>query len=241
MKKEYKNLNKLYEGIDFGKKPFNLSWGAYSWSRDPMLRKVAEFLVPGNVLDDGGGFGYFEMFVPNHNYYNLDISPAMLKHCRAKNKILGSGENLPFGDETFDNVVSIGVLRHVIDEQAYLDEAVRVLKPGGRFVLATPREGWLFSFLKTWLFWTTLLYFIWYLTHRLKVVMKKEKPSLKIPNRMYSEKWLGEQLKKRGLKVLYQTRCTKDLPGIEWRWFSEKFVDAEKYGRFSFFVCKKPN
>jgi SAM-dependent methyltransferase len=40
---------------------------------------------------------------------------------------------LPFDDETFDAVLSCGVLEHVEDPDASLDEIRRVLTPGGTF------------------------------------------------------------------------------------------------------------
>ena len=41
--------------------------------------------------------------------------------------------NLPFGDETFDVVLSFGVLEHVPDDRSSLKEINRILKPNGLF------------------------------------------------------------------------------------------------------------
>ena len=45
--------------------------------------------------------------------------------------VVADGAALPFGDDTFDTVWSLGVLCTVPDKQAHLSEMVRVLRPGG--------------------------------------------------------------------------------------------------------------
>ena len=45
---------------------------------------------------------------------------------------------LPFNDNSFDCVLSFQVIEHVIDPDAYLWEVLRVLRPGGKFIIATP-------------------------------------------------------------------------------------------------------
>ena len=49
--------------------------------------------------------------------------------------MLGRIECLPFGSDSFDTVVCIGVLMHVRDDRNALAELVRVVKPGGRILL----------------------------------------------------------------------------------------------------------
>ena len=45
---------------------------------------------------------------------------------------------LPFGDETFDTVISCETIEHVPDPPRAVRELTRVLKPGGRLFLTTP-------------------------------------------------------------------------------------------------------
>jgi SAM-dependent methyltransferase len=45
---------------------------------------------------------------------------------------------LPYGDASFDMVVSMDVIEHVLDPLSWLREAMRVLRPGGRFFVTTP-------------------------------------------------------------------------------------------------------
>ncbi|MFP5318258.1 MAG: class I SAM-dependent methyltransferase [Acidimicrobiia bacterium] len=46
---------------------------------------------------------------------------------------------LPFKAGSFDVVVSLECIEHLLDPDALLEEAKRLLKPGGRLVLSTPR------------------------------------------------------------------------------------------------------
>ncbi len=73
-----------------------------------------------------------------------DLAPGMVAAARANAAALGfevdtavaDAEALPFADGSFDIVIGRGVLRHVPDTEQCLREVVRVLTPGGRFVIA---------------------------------------------------------------------------------------------------------
>ena len=47
---------------------------------------------------------------------------------------------LPFRDRSFDVVMSFDVFEHIADSDGHLREVVRVLKPGGSYVLQTPNR-----------------------------------------------------------------------------------------------------
>ncbi len=53
----------------------------------------------------------------------------------------GDALALPFADDTFDRIIASEVLEHVSDDQAALQEAWRVLKPGGTLAATVP--SWL--------------------------------------------------------------------------------------------------
>jgi SAM-dependent methyltransferase len=108
-------------------------------------------LEPGeHVLDLGSGAGTdsliaAQMVGPEGRVVGVDMTPQMLAKARgaagamgAANAefVAGSVEELPFQDESFDVVISNGVIDLVPDKEAVFGEIFRVLRPGGRIQLA---------------------------------------------------------------------------------------------------------
>ncbi|MBM4420083.1 MAG: class I SAM-dependent methyltransferase [Chloroflexi bacterium] len=60
-------------------------------------------------------------------------------------------EHLPHADETFDIVTCLGSLEHFLTPDRALEEMRRVLKPGGRAVLAIPNQFWAYDVARGWL------------------------------------------------------------------------------------------
>lgn len=79
----------------------------------------------------------------------LDMAPSMAKravHARGSvpgGVCLGYAEALPLGPESVDAVIANGILNLAPDKSAILSEIARVLRPGGRLILAetTIRDG----------------------------------------------------------------------------------------------------
>ena len=110
-----------------------------------------EPLNPGDaVLDIGCGAGV-DSLVAAHlvgdsgRVVGLDVTPAMVERARAHLSRLGlanvtfqvgEAEALPFPKGTFNAVISNGVFNLTLDKEKALHEAHRVLKPGGRLMLA---------------------------------------------------------------------------------------------------------
>jgi SAM-dependent methyltransferase len=49
--------------------------------------------------------------------------------------------HLPVPDGSYDVFVALETIEHIEDDRAFLAEAVRVLKPGGRFICSTPNRA----------------------------------------------------------------------------------------------------
>jgi len=100
------------------------------------------------VVDVGAGTGFategIVRTVPPERVTMLDQSPHQLARARRKrsleavDKLLGDAEALPFATDSRDRYVSTGSVEYWPDPQRAVTEAYRVLRPGGRAVLAGP-------------------------------------------------------------------------------------------------------
>lgn len=103
----------------------------------------------GHVLDLGCGAGTdtlvaAQMVGPEGHVTGIDMTPEMLVKARASaaemdvsaDFVEGEIESLPFGEMSFDVVISNGVIDLVPDKDAVFSEMYRVLRPGGRIQIA---------------------------------------------------------------------------------------------------------
>ena len=124
------------------------AWLVGVWSRgyEPLVfsrkRSLLEDLR-GVVVEIGPGTG------PNLAFYHQDVvwigvepngymNPYLQRQAQQVGRSIdvraGSAEQLPVADESADAVVSTMVLCSVDDQEQSLQEVMRVLKPGGRYV-----------------------------------------------------------------------------------------------------------
>jgi SAM-dependent methyltransferase len=102
------------------------------------------------VLDLGSGAGTdsliaAQMVGAQGRVTGIDMTPAMLAKARAAAAAMevtnveffeSEAEQLPFADESFDVVISNGVIDLIPDKDAVFVELYRVLVPGGRLQIA---------------------------------------------------------------------------------------------------------
>lgn len=109
---------------------------------DPVMMPRALARSPGKALDVGCGEGRFCRALKAHgvDVVGIDPTPALLAAARRRDRngayLEGRAERLPFGDETFDLVVSYLSLIDIPDIESAIPEMARVLKPGGALLVA---------------------------------------------------------------------------------------------------------
>ncbi len=124
------------------------------WILRRRLRWLASLLgtrTVGRILEVGYGSGVFqyELAARGRCSVGIDVhahAPRVRRQLAAAGVasmlVRGDGGCLPFAAGSFDRVVIVSVLEFVPDPGRCLRDCLRVLEPGGRLLLLTPRQLW---------------------------------------------------------------------------------------------------
>lgn len=107
-----------------------------------MIASLAEPKQGEEALDVGAGTGNYTLWLAEKGVHATGIDPSREMLALAKEKasagnvewVQGDAHALPFADETFHLVIAVTSLEFMEDPRRVLEEALRVLKPGGRIV-----------------------------------------------------------------------------------------------------------
>lgn len=115
--------------------------------RNPWIASVLEKQQRAfqTFLDIGCGAGFLtnELALRGHQVFGIDLSPSSLEVAQSRDLTKSveyqqaSAYSLPFPDQSFDAVAAMDLLEHVEDPERVIQEASRVLKPGGLFFFHT--------------------------------------------------------------------------------------------------------
>ena len=110
------------------------------------IRAIVEKMRPEAVLDIGCGEGAHLPFVRDRRQYcGLDIDqPSLVKLGKRfpdACALRADGFNLPFQDDSFDCIINIYNLEHMVFLDLALEEIERVLAPGGSILVSVPSVG----------------------------------------------------------------------------------------------------
>jgi len=112
-------------------------------TRAERLRELLGRRPTGPLVDVGCYDGQFitQVVDPGDQLVGVDVSHAALRSAQARGLKAVRGQvevGLPFQSETFTTVVAAEVIEHVFDTQSFVEEAARVLNPGGWLAITTP-------------------------------------------------------------------------------------------------------
>jgi len=98
---------------------------------------------PASILDVGCGTGWSTLMFhrAGHRAHGVDLHQNGLEAWQEFSELpytLADAQSLPFPDESFDVVSMYQMLEHVPNPKLALEEAIRVLRPGGRLVVVGP-------------------------------------------------------------------------------------------------------
>ncbi len=110
--------------------------------------RLARHVHPGDrvlQVDCGPGVLAAQLMAQGASVVGTDLSAEAVRRARgrgvAAQQLDLDDAPLPFPDGQFDVVLSDSQIEHRVDYAHYLDECVRVLRPGGRLVLCVPNTA----------------------------------------------------------------------------------------------------
>ncbi len=100
-----------------------------------------------SVLDVACGAGYGTAVIADvaRRVVGMDRSGTAVRYARTRYRrantafLVGDAGGLPFPEASFESVVSFETIEHLPEIPRYLEEVRRVLRPGGVFVVSTPK------------------------------------------------------------------------------------------------------
>lgn len=128
--------------------------------RTEILSSLAQFKKDAHILDLGCGSGvHVRRFAPHcRRIVGIDYSARMIEIAEKElaglkprnwEFIQGDAAEIPFPNESFDGVISMGLLDYVKSVSEVLAECARVLKPGAPLIFTVPKSPSLFALLRT--------------------------------------------------------------------------------------------
>ncbi len=116
-----------------------------AWQAKPLLREtyadfyhriaaLVDLTRPGRIVEIGSGIGNLRAHLPTAVCTDLFANPWIDVAC--------DGYELPFRAGTVSHLILVDVLHHLETPGAFLQEAQRVLSPGGRLILLEPYVSW---------------------------------------------------------------------------------------------------
>lgn len=121
--------------------PGRMGWliNPFYFARVGLLAGLKEFFprLNGAALDVGCGSKPYRAFIPATSYVGLEFDTPRTRASFSAEAYY-DGRTFPFPAASFDAVLCSQVFEHVFMPEEFLREISRVLRPGGRLLLAVP-------------------------------------------------------------------------------------------------------
>jgi len=117
----------------------------YNWLSYEIIEQFLVDHIPlyrGVIYDLGCGEAPYKEFFLKYASQYVGVDWAESYHNTKADIVADLNVPLPIEDEIVDTVISISVLEHLREPQNMLNEAFRILKPGGRIILQVPWQWW---------------------------------------------------------------------------------------------------
>ncbi|MEM9545257.1 MAG: class I SAM-dependent methyltransferase [Bacteroidota bacterium] len=116
----------------------------YVFQRCLLAYIEAAKMISGDVLEIGTGEGYGIKYVApkTDSYLTLDKRPVEIdpKQDNVSFRQMVVPPLKGIEDNSFDYVLSFQVIEHIEEDEKYISEIHRVLRPGGKFIVTTPNR-----------------------------------------------------------------------------------------------------
>ena len=116
------------------------NWLALKMNNADVQSRLSD--IAGTVYDLGCGIRPYEKDILTlaDRYVGVDWSSTL--HGLHADIVADMNKRLPIEDAVADTVVSFQVLEHLCEPQTMLNEAFRIIRPGGKIIISVPFQWW---------------------------------------------------------------------------------------------------
>ena len=119
------------------------NWLIYDCIDNDLAEAAARSYIMGTLYDLGAGESPYKKFFLQYadKYIAVDWEGSF--HSTKADIAADLNNALPISSDVADTVVSLSVMEHLCEPQTMLNEAFRILKPGGMLLLQVPWQWWI--------------------------------------------------------------------------------------------------
>jgi len=131
-----KNTNQIKKPSQFHNNRSLKNWLIYNINDKSLIKHTSKY--KGTLYDLGCGNAPFKDFFLQYADHYIGVDWEQSCHNTQENIVADLNKTLPINSNVADTVVSLSVLEHLYNPQTMINEAFRILKPGGNIALQVP-------------------------------------------------------------------------------------------------------